>query len=211
MITVSKVDTIVWDFDGVLNRNVIDGKLTWNEDFESEFGQSIETFNEMIFNDKFSEVLIGEISLIETVSDWAGTVGYHGNLMNLIEYWFQNDYNLDDRIMEWLVASKRSNIRNVMGTNNEAMRTQFIAEDLGFADRMDRIFASGLMGVAKPGEGFFDMISDELSVEPDELLLIDDRQDNCEAAEACGWQVHWFDGEDYAGLEEKLTEVGALG
>ena len=211
MFNVSTVDTIVWDFDGVLNRNIVDGKFTWNDGFEAEFGQSIETFNEMIFNDKFSEVLTGEMTLIETVSDWAGTVGYQGDLMNLIEYWFQNDYNLDERVMGWLAASKRSNMRNVMGTNNEAMRTQFIAEDLGFADRMDRIFASGLMGVAKPDEAFFNMVSDELAVEPDEMLLIDDNQDNIEAADACSWQVHWFDGEDYDGLEAKLQEVGALG
>lgn len=66
------------------------------------------------------------------------------------------------------------------------------------------------MGVAKPDEGFFDMVSDELSVEPDEMMLIDDNQENCEAAEACGWQVHWFDGEDYAALEDKLDEIGAF-
>ncbi len=211
MFNPTTVDTIVWDFDGVLNRSFSERKSTWNEGFEMEFGQSAETFNEILFNDKFSEVLIGEISLIEVVTDWAGTVGYHGNLMNLIEYWFQNEYSLDDRIMGLLAASKRSNLRNVMGTNNEAMRTQFIAEDLGFADRMDRIFASGLMGVTKPDEGFFDMVSDELSVEPDEMLLIDDSAENIEAADACGWQVHWFDGQDYDGLEAKLTEVGALG
>jgi FMN phosphatase YigB (HAD superfamily) len=42
-------------------------------------------------------------------------------------------------------------------------------------------------------------------------MLIDDSAENIEAADACGWQVHWFDGQDYAGLEAKLTEVGALG
>jgi len=211
MFNLSEVDTIVWDFDGVLNRNYVDGKYIWTSNFEDEFGHSIETFNEIVFNDKFSEILTGEMSLIDAVSDWAGTVGYHGDLMNLIEYWFQNDYNLDERVMGWLAASKRSNLRNVMGMNNEAMRTQFIAEDLGFANRMDRIFASGLMGVAKPDEAFFDMVSDELSVEPDEMMLIDDSAENIEAADACGWQVHWFDGQDYAGLEAKLLEVGALG
>ena len=70
--------------------------------------------------------------------------------------------------------------------------------------------ASGLMGVVKPDEAFFEMVSDELAVEPDEMMLIDDSADNIEAAEACGWQVHWFDGEDYDGLEAKLTEVGAI-
>ena len=211
MFNVSTVDTIVWDFDGVLNRNFVDGKYTWNFSFEDEFGHSVETFNEIVFNDKFSEILTGEMSLLDSVSDWASTVGYNGDLLNLIEFWFQNDYNLDDRVLTMLSASKRSNLRNVLGTNNEAMRTQFIAEDLGFADRMDRIFASGLMGVAKPDEAFFDMVSDELAVEPDEMMLIDDSAENIEAADASGWQVHWFDGQDYDSLEAKLKEVGALG
>ena len=211
MFNVSTVDTIVWDFDGVLNKNAVDGQVVWIDGFEDEFGHSGETFQEMIFNDRFGDILIGQMNLLDAVSDWAGTVGYQGDLRNILEFWFQTDYKLDAQVLDWLAASKRSNLRNVMGTNNEAMRTQFIAEDLGFANRMDRIFASGLMGVAKPDEAFFDMVSDELAVEPDEMMLIDDRQDNCEAAEACGWQVHWFDGEDYDGLEAKLTEVGALG
>ena len=179
----------------------------WHEGFEGEFGHSIEIFSDMVFNDKWAEVIRGQMGLIEVISDWAGTVGYHGDLRNVIEFWFQNDYNLDDRMLGWLAASKRANIRNVIGTNNEPMRAQFIAEDLGFANRMDRIFASGLMGVAKPEEDFFDMVSDELSVEPDELLLIDDNQENCEAADACGWQVHWFDG-DYETLKISLKKAG---
>lgn len=210
MFNLSAVDTIVWDFDGVLNKKPLDEASRWTAGFEDEFGHSVEIFNEFIFNDKFNDILIGQMNLLDAISDWAGTVGYHGDLRNVLEFWFQNDYQLDDKVLGWLAASKRSNLRNVMGTNNDPMRTQFIAEDLGFADRMDRIFASGLMGIAKPDEGFFDMVSDELSVEPDEMLLIDDNQDNIEAAEACGWQVHWFDGQDYAALEEKLDEIGAL-
>ena len=205
----STVDTIVWGFDGVLNRNTVDGQFLWQADFESEFGHDVETFSDMIFNDKWAEVLIGEMPLLDAISDWAGTVGYLGDLRNVLEFWFQNDYRLDDKVLRMLATSKASNLRNVMGTNSEPMRTQFIAEDLGFSDRMDRIFASGLMGVAKPSEEFFDMVSDELSVEPDEMLLIDDSPDNIEAAEACGWQTHWFDGSDYAALEEKLEEIGA--
>ena len=211
MFNVSTVDTIVWDFDGVLNRNFVDGQYIWKDGFEAEFGHSMETFNEIVFNDKDAEVRVGQMSLLDVLSDWAGTVGYQGDLRNILEFWFQNDYHLDDRVLTMLAASKRSNLRNVMGTNNEAMRTQFIAEDLGFADRMDRIFASGLMGVAKPDEAFFDMVSDELAVEPDEMMLIDDSAENIEAADASGWQVHWFDGQDYDGLEAKLKEVGAFG
>lgn len=211
MLEINRIDTIVWDFDGVLNRNVVDGKNLWMAGFEDEFGHSIEIFTEMVFRDDFLKAISEQGGLIELVKDWAGTVGYNGDLMTVIEFWFHNDYYLDDKIMGWLAAAKRANIRNVMGTNNEPMRTQFIAEDLGFADRMDRIFSSGWMGVAKPDEDYFDQISDELSVEPDELLLIDDMEENIEAAAACGWQVHLFDGKDYDALEVKLRSVGALG
>jgi len=202
-----KIDTIVWDFDGVLNRNVVDGMFTWQDGFEDTFGHSIETFSDMVFNDRFQDVIIGELSLMDVLADWAGTVGYHGDLRNILEFWFQADYNLDEKVMGLLSASGRSNIRNVLGTNNEAMRTQFIAVDLGFEERMDRIFASGLMGIAKPDEAFFDTVSDELAIEPEGLLLIDDRAENCEAAEACGWQAHLFDG-DHTALAARLELAG---
>ncbi|MEE9454440.1 MAG: HAD-IA family hydrolase [Paracoccaceae bacterium] len=211
MDSLGTIDTIVWDFDGVLNRNFVDGRYLWQDGFTDAFGHEIEIFCDMIFNDKFHEILTGEMSLLDALSDWAATVGYQGDLRNLIEFWFQNDYHLDDKVMGWLAASRHANIRNVLGTNNDPMRTQFIAEDLGFSDRMERVFSSGNLGVAKPDEGFFDKISDTLSVEPDALLLIDDTHKNCEAAEACGWHAHWFDGKDYAGLEAKLHQIGALG
>ncbi len=201
------IDTIVWDFDGVLNRNTVDGRYTWQDGFEAEFGHSIETFSEIVFNDRFHDVIIGEMSLLDVLADWAGTVGYLGDLRNILDFWFQEDYNLDERMLALLNRARAANFRNVLGTNNEAMRTQFIAADLGFEDRVDRIFASGLMGVAKPEEGFFDMISDELSVEPEDLLLIDDCADNCETADACGWQVHHFTG-DVEALEKRLKAAG---
>ncbi len=205
------IDTIVWDFDGVLNRNYVDGRYLWQDGFTDEFGHDIEIFREMVFQDKFADVTVGEMSLFEVLSDWAATVGYQGDLRNVVEFWFQNDYYLDARVMAWLEASKQANMRNVLGTNNDPMRTQFIAEDLGFGDRMERVFSSGNLGVAKPDEAFFDKISDALSLEPDALLLIDDTQENCTAAEACGWHAHWFDGKNYAALEAKLQSVGALG
>ncbi len=203
----SSIDTIVWDFDGVLNRSADFNDSDWHHGFEGEFGHSFETFRDIVFNDTFTEVLIGEISLMDVLADWAATVGYHGDLRNVIEFWFQSEYDLDERVLAMLSASR---LRNVMGTNNDPMRTQFIAQDLGFAERMTHIFASGLMGVAKPDEGFFDRIADELRVEPESLLLIDDRPDNIEAARANGWHAHRFDGQDYAGLQSTLTRIGAL-
>lgn len=204
------IDVIVWDFDGVLNRNFVNGQYIWHAGFEDEFGWPIETFKEIVFRGDFHAVQTGELSLMELVTDWAREVGYQGDLRNVLEYWFQNDYDFDDRMMGWLDQSKRSPIRNVMGTNNEIMRTQFIAEDLGFSARMDEIYASGTLGVAKPDADFYEAIAEDLGADPERMLMIDDTAENVEGAQNCGWHGFHFTGKNYDKLHALLQEVGAL-
>lgn len=204
-----KITTIVWDFDGVLNRNYVDGRFLWQDDFEVEFGQSIEVFEELIFSEHFQRVIRAELDLTELIAAWADEVAFVGDQRDIIDFWFQNDYYLDDRMMTMLARASASSLINVLGTNNEPLRTQFIAEELGFANRLDRIFSSGQLGVAKPDDEFFHTVAEELHVAPETILIIDDTRDNTDAALGCGWHAHWFDGSDYDGLEKRLKECGA--
>jgi Predicted hydrolase (HAD superfamily) len=75
----------------------------------------------------------------------------------------------------------------VILTNNEARRARWLAQDAGWADRVDAIFASGETGVMKPAPEAFAQVESALDMAPHEILFIDDLPRNVEAAEKRGW------------------------
>jgi glucose-1-phosphatase len=74
-----------------------------------------------------------------------------------------------------------------------------------FAD-FDPVFTSFELGVQKPDGEIFSAICDIQSLDPAEILLIDDSAVNLEAAEHAGWQVHHLvDNKQLAALANQLT------
>jgi HAD superfamily hydrolase (TIGR01509 family) len=64
------------------------------------------------------------------------------------------------------------------------------------AGRFERVLASCHLGVRKPEPAFFARLLDELSLQAPEVLFVDDRQENIDAARACGLAAHLFVGAD---------------
>jgi HAD superfamily hydrolase (TIGR01509 family) len=65
------------------------------------------------------------------------------------------------------------------------------------AGRFDRVLASCHLGVRKPEPAFFERLLEELALDAPQVLFVDDRQENVDAARAAGLAAHRF-----AGAEE---------
>jgi FMN hydrolase / 5-amino-6-(5-phospho-D-ribitylamino)uracil phosphatase len=83
----------------------------------------------------------------------------------------------------------------------EEVRVQF-----GLDECSDGIFASCHLGVRKPAPEFFERLLDKVGHDPDRCLFVDDRQDNCDGAEAAGMRAHRFT--DAADLAARLAAEG---
>ena len=198
------VEYVVWDFDGVLNRNVVDGRFVWQDDLEQDTGQSPDAFQKAVFTDVFGEIMRGRVDLLDHIAAWTDHVGYAPGAAAFLEYWFARDALPDERmvmVMEKLAAAGR---RQVIATNNEPRRASYIEHEMRFGQRVDRIFSSGRMGCAKPDEEFFETVREALGVAPEQLILVDDSAANVAVAKALGWQAHLFRNLDYSGLEARL-------
>ena len=101
----------------------------------------------------------------------------------VLDYWLTKDANADEQVLGWLTACP---IPGVIATNNERHRADSIWHKMGFSQRLQRIFASGPMGVRKPDPGFFAQIEDWSGLAPADILLIDDAEKNITAAAARG-------------------------
>ena len=75
-------------------------------------------------------------------------------------------------------------------------------------DRFRDIVVSGVEKVAKPEPRIFEIAAQRFGHAPANMLFIDDKADNVDAAKALGWQGHLF--EDADGLATKLRLNGLI-
>lgn len=183
---------VAWDFDGVLNRNIVDGRFIWADTFETDIGHSLSEFTEKIFRNGFDDIITGKLDLREHIEEWARTVNYTKGADALISYWFEKDALPDAEVTAAMDMLSRRGVRQVIVTNNEARRAAFIEREMGFGNRVEHVFASGRMGVRKPDPAFFKHVTEMLEAEPKQMLLVDDCPKNVPAALRCGWHAFHF-------------------
>lgn len=200
----SAIQVVAWDFDGVLNRNVQNGVFAWSRTFERDLGLSLHSFSRHLFDGRFQKAMKGEACLIEIVTEWTEKNAAHGRTDEILDYWFTRDALPDADTLAIVTALKGKGVRNVMATNNEVHRTNFIEHQMGFNLHVERIFAAGRMKIAKPDTSYFAHIEEELQADPSTLLLVDDMHENILAARGRGWQAFHFTEGSHAALAEAL-------
>lgn len=85
----------------------------------------------------------------------------------------------------------------------------WIEEQLGLSRYVRWTFVSCLTGLRKPDPAAYEHAAKQLGLRPREVLFIDDRLGNCEAARATGMGAFHFEG-DVPALERALAAEGLL-
>jgi putative hydrolase of the HAD superfamily len=202
----AELKVIAWDFDGVLNRNIVDGRFLWADTFEADLGQSLASFQQHVFGGDFDDVITGRVDLRDRVASWTDSVGFAAGPDAVLDYWFAKDSLPDPAMLGLMRTAAQHGLRQVIATNNEARRARYIEHEMGYGARVERIFASGRIGVRKPDLAYFRHISDYLQVDPACILLIDDVEENVHQAAASGWKSFLFDEDSRGRLEHYLAE-----
>ena len=203
MITRARV--VDWDFDGVLNRNLVNGEFLWKQSFDEDIGVPVAEFSAYVFRScRFDPVLRGERDLKDLVAEWIDQSGCSKTEDQILDYWFSKDALPDAKTHAIFDRARASGFKNVIATNNEARRAAYIQNNMGYGALTDHIFAAGPMKCMKPDASFFEHIQEKLSAEPQDLFLIDDKVENVHAAQALGWHGFHFREGDYDGLERAL-------
>ena len=201
------IKVVAWDFDGVLNRSWAEGADTWARDFQLETGHSLQSYYEHVFAESFHRVITGGEDVRDRVTSWIDRVGAPVTADALLAWWFAKDARPDLETMELMAELHSRGIRQVIATNNEPRRTAFIRDVMGFGEQVEAIFASGDIGVMKPDPAYFAHIVDALKVQPADMLLIDDREANVEAAIKGGWHGFHFTNETRGQLAARLLNL----
>jgi putative hydrolase of the HAD superfamily len=187
-----RIKCIAWDFDGVLNRGIEAGRFVWQDLLEDAFGIDKHVFADFVFGEGFWPIMRGEKDVLHHLQDWKDHVGFEGDIHDILAFWFNEDAKPCTDMLAMMDQVRKAGLKQVIATNNEDRRTTFIEDDMGFGPRVDRVFSSGRMKVAKPDPDYFRFIENEMELKPEQLLLVDDYQENIDAARGCGWHVFHF-------------------
>ena len=145
--------------------------------------------------------ITGRVEILDLVKEGLDAQGASVEASDFLAYWFEKDAAPDAEVIGWM---QNYPARHVIGTNNETRRASFIETEMGFAAMVERVFASGRLGVAKPDQEFFEQIEDWAGVAPERILFVDDLQKNTDAASLRGWTGFHFTPATRAALPELL-------
>jgi putative hydrolase of the HAD superfamily len=189
---------ILFDVDGVLMHGY-HAKPTlrrcWDENLEADFGISREAFRDHFIRTVFEgQVLTGQLSLLDALTDVLPTIGYAGDPRELIDYWMKQDAVTTPGLLPYIKRlCAAPGVRLFIATNQEPMRASYLMKEVGLARYFLDIFNSARLGVLKPDPQFFAKIEFLLDNPGKQPTFFDDRADVVEAARLAGWDAHQFD------------------
>jgi putative hydrolase of the HAD superfamily len=177
------------DVDGVLIRPRPGG---WAVDLERDLGLSREALAEHFFAIHWDDVVMGRAGLHERLAPVLARIAPHLTSERLVAYWFGKDAILDHRLLDDLERVRARGIALHLATVQEHLRADYIWTELGLRERFDAMHYAADLGCGKPDPAFFAKVAGRTGLAPGEMLLIDDRLENVEAARAAGWGgLHW--------------------
>lgn len=189
---------ILFDVDGVLIHGYhAKPKLRrcWDEHLEADFGITREVFRDRFIHTVFeTQVLTGQLSLLDALTDILPTVGYDGDPRELIDYWMEQDAVTTPGLLPYIERlCAAPGVRLFIATNQESIRASYLMNVVGLGRYFSDIFNSARLGVLKPDPQFFAKIEVLLDNPQNKPTFFDDRESVVAAARLAGWDAHQFD------------------
>jgi putative hydrolase of the HAD superfamily len=195
------IKVIIFDADGVLNHS----KRRFSILLAEKYGISVEKTSSF-FEGPFQDCLTGDADLKEVIFPYLDKWGWDKGVDALLEYWFQQEHNVDEKIIQYIKELRSRDVLCLLATNNEKYRFQYMLDKMGFSNIFDKTYSSAHMGHKKPEQNFFLKIFKELNnIQKSEVLFTDDSIENIEAAKEFG--IH---AELYTSLENLKQKIALL-
>jgi putative hydrolase of the HAD superfamily len=187
---------LVLDLDGVVVLGHPDGGR-WDKDLARDLGMDPERVQTRFFRAHFRRAVLGEADLFEILDTvWPELQGV-GTPRGFVEYWFTKDSRVDPDVLALIDGWRADGGKAYLATVQEHHRARHVWETIGLSRHFDGMHHSAALGAAKPDPEFYRRAHAKLpAATPSEVLFLDDRLDNIEAAAAFGWRARHYRGID---------------
>lgn len=95
-------------------------------------------------------------------------------------------YHLNDELIDFIKELKNKDYKIALLSNNSSKLRETLIKD-GISDLFDEIVISAEVGCQKPQPEIFDILFNKLSVQPNEVVFVDDTLKSLEGADKIGY------------------------
>ncbi len=197
-----QIKAIIWDMGGVILRTE---DPCPREKLAEELGITREELEKFVFTSQSAiQATSGEISSREHYQEIAGRFKLDGEgLKNFFDAFWRGD-RVDEVLLEE-IRLLRKNYKTAMLSNAWSEAREFLTRDFPCLEPFDLAIFSAEVKLVKPKPEIYQLMLNELGVEPAESVFIDDFNENVAAAAALG--IH---GIHFREREQVLDELGVI-
>lgn len=181
------IKAILWDIGGVLytvNFTVVHKEASLRLNLpEQTIGDLYEKYR--------TEFLLGKKSLGEIIN---AEFGERNDIKEVFAQVMQEQTIFHAEVIN-LIDNLRQHVKQIAFTNLTENRATFDSNNHIF-DHFDSVMLSYKIGLKKPDPRFFEYACEKLSLEPKNVLLIDDRQKNIDSALSFGMSAIRYENPD---------------
>lgn len=203
----TQIKVILSDLDGVIRHYPDYHSVEIENEFEIPSGKLLP----VAFQKKLLEpVVTGQISDEEwrrlTAIELSQLIPLE-QAKKAVQKWSAFPGKLDENVMNLLVSYKTQSQLMLLTNGTNKLVPDLITHNI--LNHFDQIFNASSIGFAKPDMKCFIHVIDKIGLEPSEILFIDDRSENVEAAQGLGMQGHHF--KSYVDLKSFLNSKYSRG
>jgi putative hydrolase of the HAD superfamily len=184
---------IMVDVDGVLVTHP--NARGWSANLETDLGIPPAALQEVFFRRHWDDVVHGRAALRDRLALALTELAPSVTPAALIEYWFDNDAHIDQRLLAQLQLLREAGFEIHLATVQEHERAAYLWDRMQLRNSFDGIHYAAALGWSKPDHAFYRAVAAAVHIEPEAIFFIDDKIDNVEAARACGWTAAVWTGE----------------
>ena len=202
------INHILFDADGVLQYPTVH----WQPALKSILRLEDDAQADAVLKDVFeaeTEVLESPTGFIERLEARLAKWNRAAQVVETLNALHAIEVHAD--VMQTVQALRRAGFGCHVASNQQALRAKHMSEALNYKALFDREFYSCRLGAAKPKLEFFEKAIAELGCDANNVLFLDDRAENVEAAKRAGLNAMVFFGVDGAhALQRQLAGFGVF-
>ena len=184
---------IMVDVDGVLITHPDAGG--WSANLENDLGIPLASLQDGFFRRHWADVVHGRAALRDRLALALAEIAPSVSPAALIEYWFDNDAHIDERLLEELQHLRKAGFELHLATVQEHERAAYLWNHLALKDSFDGLHYAASLGHSKPDHAFYRAVEAAVQIPPAAIFFIDDKIENVVAARECSWTAAQWTGD----------------